>query len=126
MDIQTFLLGILSFLNKSLIPFILAVAFLIFIINIVRYFIIGGSETESQEQARSLSLWGISAFVLIVSIWGIVNLLVAGFGFQGSGPITPDYMCEKGGGVCVGNNSAPIPIAPPSNDIYNDALPQEL
>jgi len=92
MNIQTFLTNILIFLNKSVIPFLLALAFVVFLWNVVRYFIIGGSNEDSQEKARSLATWGIMAFVIIVSLWGIVNLLVTGFGLGGPAPITPDYM----------------------------------
>lgn len=90
MDIQTFLKGILTFFNKTVIPFLLAIAFLVFIVNVVRFFIIGGSSEEGQERARSLALWGIAAFVIIVSLWGIVNLFVTGLGL-GNTVIQPDY-----------------------------------
>ena len=146
MILQTLLLGILSFLNGTVVPFLLAIAFLVFIWNVFRYFIVGGENEESQGQARSLALWGIGAFVIIVSIWGIVNLLVSGFGFGRTGAITPDYMCDKAGGNCVGggsnnssggfsggvsggagtNTNAPVPVAPVTNDLYQSASPQEL
>ncbi len=81
-SLQGLLAGILGFINTTIIPFTLGVAFLIFLINAVRFFVIGGDNTESQENARSLALYGIGAFVLILSLWGIVNLLANGFGLN--------------------------------------------
>lgn len=97
MNIQTFFININEFLNTTIVPFLLSVAFLVFIWNVTRYFIIGGSNSDAQEKARSLALWGIIAFVVIISLWGMVNLLVAGFGLGNRGAVIPDYMESKGG-----------------------------
>ena len=67
----------------------------------MRYFIIEGANEKEHENAKSLALWGIMAFVVMTSIWGLVNLLVGEFGFVPQQPIVPDYM--KTGGV--GGNS---------------------
>lgn len=118
MNIQTFLININVFLNEIIVPFLLSVAFLVFIWNATRYFIIGGSSSEGQEKARSLALWGIIAFVVILSLWGMVNLLVAGFGLGNRGAVIPDYMCDKGGGRCdetIGNDFGD-PNPPPSTE----------
>ncbi len=105
MNIQEFLTNILLFLNVRILPAMIAIAGFFFLVNAVRYFIIGGANEESQEKARTLATWGIAAFVLIVSLWGIVNLVVAGFGFTGSYSRTPDYLCEKSWNGCTkGNN----------------------
>ncbi len=104
MNIQDFLTNILKFMNDTLVPFILAVAFLVFIWNVTRYFILNGGNSESQERARLVALWGITAFVIILSLWGVVNLLVTGFGLGGGVTKIPDYMCSKFWGDC-GNES---------------------
>jgi hypothetical protein len=100
MDIQTFLDNILTFMNGTLVPFLLAVAGFVFVWNAFRFFILGGSNEESQSKAKSLATWGIGAFVIILSLWGIVNLFVEGFGFGSPEPLTPDYMCDKNAGDC--------------------------
>jgi hypothetical protein len=81
-SLQGLITGIGGFINDVLIPFILGLAFLIFLINAVRFFVIGGDNTESQEHARSLALYGVGAFVLILSLWGLVNLLSNGIGLN--------------------------------------------
>jgi predicted PurR-regulated permease PerM len=96
MNLQSYLSGILDFLGNAVVPVLLAVAILIFLWNITRYFIIGGANEESQEKARSLAIWGILAFVIIIAVWGIVNIVTETFGISGgSDPIPPDYMREK-------------------------------
>ncbi len=117
MDLQTLLTNILKFLNTTIVPFLMAIAFLVFIWNTARYFIIGGANEESQEKARSLAMWGIAAFVVMLSIWGIVNLLVNGLGLKND-PIIPDYMQQKNRGVAPEYNdfgdpnpSVPFPIS---------------
>lgn len=96
MDLQTFLTNILSFLNTTVLPFLLALGGLFFIWHAARYFIIGGANPDEQEKARTLALWGVVAFVFILSLWGIVNVLVNGFGLGQPTPITPDYLQSKG------------------------------
>ena len=94
MDLQTLLLGFIAFITGTIIPFLLVIATLVFVWNAVRYFVIGGANEESQEKARQLALWGVLAFVLIVSLWGIVMLISNGLGLDNRG-IVPDYMCGK-------------------------------
>jgi succinate dehydrogenase/fumarate reductase cytochrome b subunit len=81
-SLQTLLDGIGGFINEVLIPFILGIAFLIFLINAVRFFVIGGDNQESQENAKSLALYGIGAFALLLSFWGIVNVFANSLGLN--------------------------------------------
>jgi hypothetical protein len=92
MNLQTYLWNIIIFLNNVIIPLLLAMAALVFLFNVTRYFIIGGENPDSQEKARSLAVWGILGFVIILSIWGIVTMLTYSLGFGDDRAITPDYM----------------------------------
>lgn len=114
-NIQTLLQGLLTFLNGTIIPFFMALAFLVFIWNTVRYFIIGGANEDDQEKARSLATWGIMAFVIMVSLLGIVKLLVSGLGFGSPAPITPDYMQSK-------NTNFPDNDSGPGSNIFPSGL----
>ena len=77
--VDNFFGNISEFVNDVLVPFVFVIAFIIFIVGVARYFIWAGAE-EEKEKAKSLMLWGILGFVLMVSIWGIVNLLAGGLG----------------------------------------------
>ena len=82
-QVSTFLRNIIDFMNDVLVPLIFAVAFLVFIYGVAKYFIISQDDPEAQETGKKYMLYGIVGFVIMVSVWGIVNLLAAGFGFTG-------------------------------------------
>lgn len=72
-----------DFINNILVPLVFALAFIVFIWGIFQYFILGGADEGKREEGRKLMLWGIIGFVLMVSIWGIVNLIAGGLGLDG-------------------------------------------
>lgn len=77
---QNLFAGFIRLISDVLIPFLFGVAFLIFVINVVRYFVIGGGNEEAREKAKSVAIYSIAAFVFLVIFWGIVNMLVNSFG----------------------------------------------
>lgn len=76
-DLTTFGNNILDFINGTLVPLVFAIAFLVFIWGVARYFIFSQGDEGAKEQARSLMIYGIIGFFVMVAIWGIVNLLVS-------------------------------------------------
>lgn len=76
--INTFADTIITFINNVLIPLIFAVALLVFIWGMFTYFILGGGDEGKREQGKSLMLWAIIGFVLMIIIFAIVNLLAGG------------------------------------------------
>lgn len=82
-EFQTFLEGILNFINDFLIPFIIAVGFLVFVWGMFQYFIAGGANDDSKEKGKSLMIWATVGFVLIIVFWGIINLLTQSTGLDG-------------------------------------------
>jgi hypothetical protein len=97
MNIQELIKSSIVFLNKTLVPILFALAFLFFLINVVRYFIIGGGSEDAHKKAKTLALWGIIAFVLMVSIWGVVNVFISGIGISRNITPCPDFICRGGG-----------------------------
>ena len=91
MDLQTFFTTLIGFINGVVIPFMIGTAFFIFIVNIIRYFILGGGNKESQEKARSTALYGLFAFVFLIIFWGIVNMLTGSFDLTPSTTPCSDY-----------------------------------
>ena len=99
-SIQVMLADSISFINGTIIPLLFSLAFLFFLINIIRYFIMGGGNEDSREKARSFALWGLVAFVVMVSLWGIVNILTNSLGIDDhSSPVCPDFLPP---GYCSG------------------------
>ena len=116
MTIQDFLLDIGIFINYTLIPFLFALALLFFVFNVARYFIIGANDPKKREQARQLALYGILAFVFLVSLWGIVNLVSRGLGIDYDRSMCPDYMdgwCGDSGDSYY--DDTPFPTSRPNN-----------
>lgn len=99
-DLQTFIGNVLSFINDYIILFLLAAAFLFFIINVVRFFILGSTSDDGKEKAKALAIYGVGAFVLIVILWGIVNMLVSSLGFGGDTQPSQDYIDCKTKKTC--------------------------
>jgi NADH:ubiquinone oxidoreductase subunit 2 (subunit N) len=77
-DVGNFIIG---FINTVLVPLVLAIAFIVFIWGIFTYFIQGGDNDEKREQGQKLMLYGIVGFFVMVSVWGLVNILVGTFNF---------------------------------------------
>ncbi len=86
-EVDSFLDNIVDFMNDTLIPLIFAVAFLIFVWGMFKTFILGGSDEGKQEEGKQLMMYAIAGFVIMISFWGIVNLVAKGFGFQGQTPV---------------------------------------
>lgn len=90
---QGLLENVLLFIQGPLTIFLFGLAFLFFVINVLRYFIIGGSNEEGRTKAKSLAIYGIAAFVFLILFYGLVNLLVNTIGLGGTEMPCPDYMC---------------------------------
>lgn len=82
-EVKSFLDNIVTFMNGTLVPLIFAIAFLAFIWGMFKAFILGGSDEGKQSEGKQLMMYAIAGFVIMVSLWGIVNLVASGFGFDG-------------------------------------------
>ncbi len=78
-EVDTFFNNVMTFINNVLIPFVFALALLIFIWGMFRFFILGGDNEDERAKGKQLILWAVIGFVLMTSIWGIVNMVAGGF-----------------------------------------------
>lgn len=81
-EIDDFLGDISSFINNVLIPLLFAVALLFFLYGVFLFLIKGGDEGPEKEKGRSYMIWSVVGFVVMVSVFGIVNLIAGGLGFS--------------------------------------------
>jgi len=88
MGLEQYVIALVTFVNNIFIPFLMGLAFLFFVVNAVRFFVVGGANADSKEKARSLAVYGMLAFVLIIVFWGIVGLLSSSLGLQALGERT--------------------------------------
>ncbi len=73
-----FFIDIQTLIDTILIPLVFAIALLAFIWGMYLYFIQGGGSDDSRQKGKQLALWAVIGFVLMVSIWGIVNAVALG------------------------------------------------
>jgi NADH:ubiquinone oxidoreductase subunit 2 (subunit N) len=85
-DVGTLIIGLI---NNVAVPIVFALAFLVFIWGIFQYFIQGGHDEEKREAGKSLMLWGLIGFFVMVSVWGLVHILIGTVGLNPSVPTYP-------------------------------------
>ncbi len=66
---------IINTINNIFVPVLFAIAFIVFIYGAFKTFIIGANSEEVKEEGKSLMLWGLIGFFVMVSVWGLVNIL---------------------------------------------------
>ncbi len=77
-EVENFVGTIIGFITAVLIPFVFAVALIVFLWGMFQYFIAGGADESKREKGKGLIIWAIVGFVLMITIWGIVNLFSMG------------------------------------------------
>lgn len=100
--LSTYFGGIVTFINGTLVPIIFAIAFLAFLWGVVKYFILGGGDEDKRKEGKQLMLYAIIGFVLMISVWGIVNLLASGLGLNDNDvelPTSPTGFQNPGGAI---------------------------
>jgi len=84
----TGLITILSGIITALIPFIIGLAMLFFLWGLAKYILSAGDEA-GQAAARSMMIWGIIILFVMVSVWGLVNILSTSLIGSGAAPPVP-------------------------------------
>lgn len=82
---EEFLNAFGGFLNL-LVVIIIALAIVFFLWGLMLFILSAGDE-EKRAKGKSIMIWGIIALVVMVAVWGIVNLLSSVLG-EGE-PVTP-------------------------------------
>ncbi|MGE5541376.1 MAG: pilin [Bacillota bacterium] len=81
-NLGVFLLKGIYFIDRYLVPVIFALAFIVFVIGVYRFFIAGATNEEKRQEGQKFVVYGLVGFVLMLSVWGIVNLLLNTLGFN--------------------------------------------
>ena len=89
---------IITIINTVAVPVLFALAFIVFIFGIFQFFILSRGDEEKQALGRSLMLWGLIGFFLMVSVWGLVNILIGTFGLNSNIPNEPTAPYNTGRG----------------------------
>jgi len=81
------LLELVSDLVRATVPVIIGLAVLVFIFGILKYVV--AKDSDAQKEARSVILWGVIILFVMVSVWGLVNLLGDTLQLDNSAPRGP-------------------------------------
>ena len=75
---------------STLTPIVVALALLFFFWGLAKYILAAGDEAK-QAEGRSIMIWGVIALFVIVSVWGLVQVLQQTFlgGTNPDGSVTP-------------------------------------
>jgi hypothetical protein len=65
----------INLINNVAVPLVFALAFIVFIWGVFRFFILGGHDAAKQKSGKELMIWGIVGFALMLSVWGLVHIL---------------------------------------------------
>jgi hypothetical protein len=90
--------GIIDVINKILVPILMAIAFIVFLWGVYKYFIYGADSDAERATGKQFVLWGVIGFAVIFSVWGLVNVVRSVFGMQGeiSAPPPPTFNPPSG------------------------------
>lgn len=90
--IQELIVKFIMFINDSAVPLIFALAFIFFLFGVFRYLIAGAANEEKRQEGVKFVAWGIVAFAIMVSVWGLVRVVVNSLGFDNKAiPCLPTF-----------------------------------
>jgi hypothetical protein len=72
------------FISKSVIPILFTVAIVFLVWGVVKFFIINSDEEAKRTQGKQFMIWGIVALAVMISVWGLVNILGGTFSLDTS------------------------------------------
>ncbi len=102
---------VIAYINKA-VYLIMALAMVVFVWNIYKYFIAGSDNKDSKKEAGLYVMWSIIGFFVIISFWGLVNILTNTLRLRSRQPDLPfgSYNSQNyssfGGSVTNTNNNS--------------------
>lgn len=79
---------IINTINSIFVPVLFAVAFIVFLWGAFKTFILGANSEDVKEDGKNLMLWGLIGFFVMVSVWGLVNILTGTISFGNTTGVT--------------------------------------
>ena len=83
-------------LASRILPILILAALVLFLFGIVKRFFLGGKEGADRAEAGKYILYGIVALFVMVSVWGLVNVLKGTFNLDTNNiPAAPAIPYQK-------------------------------
>jgi hypothetical protein len=80
---------VINMINSVGVPLLFSLAFFVFIFGIFQYFILSRGNEEAQQTGRNFMIYGLVGFFLMLSVWGLVNILTGSIGLNSNVPNYP-------------------------------------
>ena len=85
------------FINSIAVPLLIAVAFIVFLYGVFKAYILSHGDQGEVQQGHQFVLWGVVGFAVMISLWGLVNIVANTFGLQyQGGPMQPSSILQGG------------------------------
>lgn len=72
--------NIIFIINSVLVPLLFAISFIVFLYGIAKTYIFSSGDEAAVKSGHQIILWGLIGFAVMVSVWGLVNVVVVTFG----------------------------------------------
>lgn len=74
---------LIALINSVLVPLIFALSFIVFLYGVAKKYIFSNGNEGDVEEGHKLILWGLVGFVVMISLWGLVNIVANTFDIGG-------------------------------------------
>ncbi len=81
--------SIVDVINKIIVPVLFALAFIVFLYGVFLKYIFSHGDATKVSEGHKLILWGLIGFFVMISLWGIVNVIDATLNFGQAGIAPP-------------------------------------
>jgi hypothetical protein len=91
------LMGLLDMakqLINQVIPFVITLALLVFLWGILQYIL--STDADKRGEARGYMIYGIIGLFVMVSVWGLVNIIVRSLSLDNTAPLAPGLVNPGG------------------------------
>lgn len=82
---------IIGLINGVAVPLLFAISFILFLYGVAKAYIFSSGDESEVKKGHHAILWGIIGFVVMVSVWGLVNIVSNTLGLQGPGSMMQMY-----------------------------------
>ncbi|MDB5237374.1 MAG: hypothetical protein JWL88_476 [Parcubacteria group bacterium] len=96
-SLQYDIVSIIDFINRFLVPFVFAIAFALFLFGVFQFFFLKGTDSKARTEGRGFIIGGIIAFAVMLSVWGLVNIIKGSIpGLSQGQPDLPTFNATTG------------------------------
>lgn len=116
--------SIITFINQVAVPFLFAIAFIVFLFGVFRYFILGGASDEKRKEGRTMIIYSVVGFAVMIVVWGLVNLIVGTLGITNNAmPALPTFNTTNTNNTTNTSGGAGTPTNILPTGMYNNGTP---